>query len=1021
VQKRPGYRGRKMIGKYRPVLGTLEILENRDLPSAAPVITAPAATRAYVENAAATAVFSPATTVVDRDSPSLKGGRLTVAINVNPHSTDRLEIAPSSAPWSVTIKDGIVMRGTARVGTVSGGMNGLPLAVSFDGSAANPAAAQAILRQLTFRADTEDPSPLQRSVAAYIKDDTGKVSNAVSQKINVTAINDIPKMRDVGMRVVSAGVGPLSIPLTTLDPDASSLTYSYKVLNPSPSTPGSVSIAGTILTLTPSRDIRGSLTIQVSVTDGKASDSTTFRVDFNSTTQNGIAITRPILDRWLQADGVAGLGLPLATATRAADGTVTQKFARGTLTCSPDGEATMSDSISDTLVVPPSAGKGMESKTFARRPTLVVLTQGAAPSGYFLYSWQATLANNLATALIDAGSQTHVMLMHWDSIVSNGYGLGHAASAIWNWLSERINTCDVVFVGHSRGAIFNHELTDLVKSHPRIGTFYEVMIDPTAAIVMGDKYPKSVAANVDRAVVYDDGYPFLSPIYNGGVVADSMPVKGATYTRVSAPGVSALDSLTSHIAVADEYAKNWYKSDLERLLTLNPPLTGSVKYAAETFLDVYEYVFCPKGPKNTAGIVIKGGINKGNAYGSISVLGVGGAYVTIGRSGFTGDAGVAFLGNGSVSVTDKGFTTRVNAGGVASGGVVVTRDETKVDVSFMGVYANVGGKNAGLYFGGKKISVNVDQTLPKGSFVWNKTDADLSVRSEKFEKGNRVARDFRDKAGQYTKETWDNSGRYVKERGDAAAKSTIEVRNAAGKVLEQGAIEGGRWVNRQFNSGRVVAETIFQGGFGSLAEQAQTWDASGVRTSLQQFAANGQLTANAWLSGSSQWVSERWNGTGQRLSQVIKFGGVDSATFQSWSWKADGELSGFSEYTTSGVVAARESLGTSGRWVKQTFDGAGNVTRQWLSYGKYGSPLQGYSEWNAEKVATRWSDYAENGWKTFEAGYDSAGNWAETRYSGGVAATQRIWNNAGKYLGDKLQNFRDVGSGLNPSRWKLPW
>jgi hypothetical protein len=1010
---------RRKKGRGRPLVDcAVEMLESRAVPSVAPVITAPVVARSYVENAAAISVFSPKTTVTDADSPSLKGGRLTVAVNVNAQSTDRLEIAPSAVPGSVTVKDGIVMHGTSRVGVLSGGSDGTPLAVAFDGPAAKPAAAQAILRQVSYRAATEDPSPLQRSVAAYLRDDKGKVSIAVSQKIGVTAVNDVPRLRDIGMRVVSAGVGPLSVPLTAVDPDAKSLTYSVKVMNPLPTAPGSVALAGSTLTLTPSAESRGSLTIQVSVTDGIAADSTTFRVDFNTTTQNGIAITRPILDRWLQADGIAGLGMPLAGATRSTDGTVTQRFALGTLTCAPDGEAMMSDTIADRIVVPPAAGTTMGVKSFARRPTLVVLTQGAAPSGYALYPWQATLANNLANALLKAGSQTHVMLMHWDSLVSNGYGLGHAAGAVWTWLSERKNTCDVIFVGHSRGAVFNHELTQLVNKHPRIGTFYEVMIDPTAAIVMGDRYPKAVAANVDRSVVYDDGYAFMTPIFNGGVVADSMPVQGAAYSRVAAPGVSVLDSWTSHGAVADEYAKNWYKADLDRVLSLNQPLTGSVKYAKESFEDVYEEVFCPKGPKNTTGIVIKGGVDRGNAYGSISVLGVGGASITVGRSGLTADAGVAILGNGSVSVNDKGFTTRINAAGIASGGVVLSRDESKVDISFMGVYANIGGKGAGLYFGGKKVSVNIDQALPKGGFVWKKTDIDLSVKSETYDKGVRVARETRDKVGRYTKERWENSGRYVKEQGDAATKSLVEVRNAAGAVLEHGAIEAGRWVNRKFESGVVVAETILQGSFGSLAEQIQTWNPSGAVTSLQQFADNGQITYNAWLNGSSQWVSENWNGMGRRLDQVTRFGGVGSGTFQSLSWRSDGELSQFREYTTSGAVAVRGFLNSSDRWVRQTLDGAGNVTQQWRNFGKFGSQVSQYAEWDASGEARRWTDYAENGWKTFEAWYNDAGDWVETSFSNGVAAAQRVWNQAGQYLGDAMKNFSDRLAQYDPSRWK---
>jgi len=44
-------------------------------------------------------------------------------------------------------------------------------------------------------------------------------------------------------------------------------------------------------------------------------------------------------------------------------------------------------------------------------------------------------------------------------------------------------------VGHSRGGVFNHDLTKALGQPTNMNRLQLVMLDPTAAISMGDTYP----------------------------------------------------------------------------------------------------------------------------------------------------------------------------------------------------------------------------------------------------------------------------------------------------------------------------------------------------------------------------------------------------------------------------------------------------------------------------------------------------------------------------------------------------
>lgn len=162
--------------------------------NAAPTIALPGGAVNYVENAAA-APIDPAATVSDPDSDNFDGGVLTVELSAGGTADDRLEIR-NQGPGAGNISlSGANVRydfgaGAVTIGTFAGGSN-TPLVISFNGSA-TPAAVQAVMRNITFRNISDDPSTTDRTVRFVLTDGDGGVSNAVTETIHVSRQNDAP-------------------------------------------------------------------------------------------------------------------------------------------------------------------------------------------------------------------------------------------------------------------------------------------------------------------------------------------------------------------------------------------------------------------------------------------------------------------------------------------------------------------------------------------------------------------------------------------------------------------------------------------------------------------------------------------------------------------------------------------------------------------------------------------------------------------------------------------------------------
>lgn len=160
-----------------------------------PVISLSGTTK-YIENAAPT-TLAPWAGVTDVDSPTFSGGKLTVAIAANANVNDRLGIRnDGKGAQQIGASGGKVTYEGTQIGTYSGGSGSTPLVVSLN-SNASIVATRALVRAITFRTISENPTTAVRSVT-FVLNDGEADSDLVTKKVQVVRVNDAPVLRGFG-------------------------------------------------------------------------------------------------------------------------------------------------------------------------------------------------------------------------------------------------------------------------------------------------------------------------------------------------------------------------------------------------------------------------------------------------------------------------------------------------------------------------------------------------------------------------------------------------------------------------------------------------------------------------------------------------------------------------------------------------------------------------------------------------------------------------------------------------------
>jgi hypothetical protein len=147
----------------------------------------------YTENAAAVLISTTAT-VSDIDSNDFSGGELRVSFAANGQSSDRLAIRnQGTGAGQINVVGTQVLIGTTVIGTFSGGAGTTPLVVTLN-SEATPWRVQTLLRNITYRNVSDNPSTASRTVRVTVSDGDTRASDPVTKQISVTAVNDRPTL-----------------------------------------------------------------------------------------------------------------------------------------------------------------------------------------------------------------------------------------------------------------------------------------------------------------------------------------------------------------------------------------------------------------------------------------------------------------------------------------------------------------------------------------------------------------------------------------------------------------------------------------------------------------------------------------------------------------------------------------------------------------------------------------------------------------------------------------------------------
>lgn len=154
-----------------------------------PVIDAIGAAVSYTENAAQL-VFASTATLVDVDSADLAGGVLTVSLTANAATYDILAVRnQGTGPGQIGVVGTSISYSGTVIGTSAGGTSLSPLTLALNANA-TPAAVEALLRNVSYRANSEVPSDLPRTVQFVVTDGDGGTSLPISKAVNVIPVND---------------------------------------------------------------------------------------------------------------------------------------------------------------------------------------------------------------------------------------------------------------------------------------------------------------------------------------------------------------------------------------------------------------------------------------------------------------------------------------------------------------------------------------------------------------------------------------------------------------------------------------------------------------------------------------------------------------------------------------------------------------------------------------------------------------------------------------------------------------
>jgi hypothetical protein len=356
--------------------------------------------------------------------------------------------------------------------------------------------------------------------------------------------------------------------------------------------------------------------------------------------------------------------------------------------------------------------------TYNFRPTLFISLPGADPSPD-IDSWQTELERQIG-ALASSSNPRHSQYMHfavdWDSDEVLRRQVEDLGGLVNDFLNNRAYPWDVVIVGHSRGGIFAHELTRKIVGNNNLKNLHTFLLDPTAATVWGDLYPRykhDKSPTHHYGSLYYDTFPWLAGTLNVFTEGDQ-PITGYDnyglgsddHVFASTHEMFAYDWITdTNTGFARALDNIWSVKDIGSF-----DRDGNSGYEVVTIREKDVYI---DGDISISGgnIAIWGNLTVGFAQASIDAI--------VGKDGIEVSASL-LVATAQVSIREDHASVALNTG-LASAAASISGDGANLHVDVLGasgsvfigsgnlgISASVGGSNgvsASISTSGTKVSI----------------------------------------------------------------------------------------------------------------------------------------------------------------------------------------------------------------------------------------------------------------------------------------------------------------------------
>jgi hypothetical protein len=239
-----------------------------------PVVTLPGPGWTYTENEPA-GLLDTAATVTDSDSGNVHHGRLRVEIVGGGLTGDVLGVAEQgTGPGEFALSGGYVLYEGTQIGRISGGEETAPMLIEFEATpTVTPAVAQALLRNITFRNNSENPPPGARTIRVVVNDGDGGDSAPVTKSVTVLPVNDPPTISEIEDRVMDENgvLAAIDFVVGDIESDSAALVVSGVAVPSALVPPGNIGFGGAgsdrNVVITPALNGFGSAVVTITVTD----------------------------------------------------------------------------------------------------------------------------------------------------------------------------------------------------------------------------------------------------------------------------------------------------------------------------------------------------------------------------------------------------------------------------------------------------------------------------------------------------------------------------------------------------------------------------------------------------------------------------------------------------------------------------------------------------------------------------------------------------------------------------------